>query len=260
MLTSDLNVVMLLFQPSVVARGIEKKLLEMNNKVESIIGDFSKIDTCMDDTDLFILNLPNKIADDTKEIQVLVSICDTINSKKKRMIVVGERELWEELGKIYTGVCKFVWVYRPVGMDELFDAIIKVMTASPKRELKPRILIVDDDPSYAKIVREWIKEYARVDIVTAGMQAITFLLKVPEEDKVDLILLDYEMPVVDGPQVFQMLKQDPQTAKIPVIFLTGVGTREGVSRVMSLKPDGYILKTTSKENLLGVIDNKLGIL
>ena len=89
------------------------------------------------------------------------------------------------------------------------------------------------------------------------MQAISFLLKVPEKEKVNLILLDYEMPIVDGPQVLQMLRQEPATANIPVVFLTGVGTREGVSRVMELKPDGYILKSTTRDDLLAFLDSKL---
>lgn len=85
------------------------------------------------------------------------------------------------------------------------------------------------------------------------MQAITFLLK----KKVDLILLDYEMPVVDGPQVLQMLRQEDATKDIPVIFLTGNGTKEAVSRVMALKPSGYILKSTTRENLLNLLKAKL---
>ncbi len=120
-----------------------------------------------------------------------------------------------------------------------------------------RILIVDDDPAYAKIVREWIRDKYKVDIVTAGMQAISFLLKLPENDQVDLILLDYEMPVVDGPQVLQMLRQEPGTASIPVIFLTGNGTKEAVTRVMGLKPDGYLLKSTQKNDLLKFLKDRL---
>ena len=54
------------------------------------------------------------------------------------------------------------------------------------------------------------------------------------------------MPLVDGPQVFQMLRQEPETSHIPVVFLTGVGTTEEVKRVMALKPAGYILKSTTK--------------
>jgi DNA-binding NarL/FixJ family response regulator len=53
-----------------------------------------------------------------------------------------------------------------------------------------------------------------------------------------------------------MLRQDPATMHIPVIFLTGIGTKEAVSRVMALKPDGYILKSTTRADILGYIGSK----
>ena len=112
---------------------------------------------------------------------------------------------------------------------------------------------MDDDPSYAGMVRTWIKDIYKTTVVTAGMQAITFLLK----NHVDLILLDYEMPVVDGPQVLQMLRSEPATADIPVVFLTGVSTKEEIMRVLALKPDGYILKTTPRDDILVYLQKKL---
>ena len=120
-----------------------------------------------------------------------------------------------------------------------------------KKQVQKSILIVDDDPAYAKMVREWIKDTYKISIVTAGMQAIKFLVK----NKVDLILLDYEMPVVDGPQILEMLKSEPDTADIPVVFLTGIGTRESIERVKALKPSGYILKTTTRDELLEYIND-----
>ena len=62
----------------------------------------------------------------------------------------------------------------------------------------------------------------------------------------------------DGPQVLQMLREVPETAAIPVIFLTGVGTKEAVQRVMALKPDGYVLKTTTRDDLLKYLKGKIG--
>ncbi len=255
-MVTNLNIVMLAFQPSVVARGLEKKLLQLGNKVQLIIGDISKIDECIDGTDLFILNLPTKITEDTYEMNTLEMIGDTISSKGKSMILVGEKELRSQLNRAYKDIDQFVWAFRPVEMEELAKAIEEAMRFRAKPESGNRILIVDDDPDYARMVRGWIRDSYRVDIVTAGMQAITFLLKVPEDEQVDLILLDYEMPVVDGPQVLQMLRQEPATANIPVVFLTGIGTRESVARVMSLKPEGYILKSTTREDLLAFLDGK----
>ena len=83
-------------------------------------------------------------------------------------------------------------------------------------------------------------------MVTSGLQAIKWLGK----NKADLILLDYEMPVTNGPQVLEMLRSDEETRSIPVIFLTGRGDKESVMSVLALKPDGYLLKNIDKDELL----------
>ncbi len=72
-------------------------------------------------------------------------------------------------------------------------------------------------------------------------------------NKADLILLDYEMPVTSGPQVLEMLRNDEDTKDIPVIFLTGKDDRESVMSVLSLKPEGYILKTSGKEEIVNTV-------
>ena len=70
------------------------------------------------------------------------------------------------------------------------------------------------------------------------------------DNKPDLILLDYEMPVTSGPQVLEMIRSETKTDTIPVIFLTGKGDRESVMKVLALKPDGYLLKSMEKAALL----------
>ena len=114
-------------------------------------------------------------------------------------------------------------------------------------------MIVDDDPSYAKMVKEWLKDTYKVHVVTNGLQVLTFL----EKNPIDLILLDYEMPEINGPQVLQILRQEPTTRLIPVIFLTGVDSKENVMKVMDMKPNGYILKSTTKEQLLDYLKEKI---
>ena len=118
---------------------------------------------------------------------------------------------------------------------------------------KSRILIIDDDPSFARMLREWIKDIYKVDVITDGTRATTFLGKVPADNRVDLILLDYEMPVCDGPEVFGLIRQEPSFADIPIVFLTGNGSEEAVAKVMELKPDGYVIKSGSRESLLEYI-------
>ena len=83
-------------------------------------------------------------------------------------------------------------------------------------------------------------------MVNSGLQAIKWLGK----NRVDLILLDHEMPVTSGPQVLEMLRSDEETKSIPVMFLTGKGDKDSVMSVVSLKPEGYFLKNIQKDELL----------
>ena len=174
--------------------------------------------------------------------------------------MLGEKQHHEDLQSLLPGIKGAVWVDRPIDPEDLSDIIEKTKAQDQEKQSEDkqkRILIVDDDPSYAKMVREWIRDQYRVDIVTAGGPAINFLKKRKGEEQVDLILLDYEMPILDGPKVLEMLRNEPEIKDIPVLFLTGIGTKDAVERVMTLKPDGYILKSTTREDLLGYLDKKL---
>ena len=61
------------------------------------------------------------------------------------------------------------------------------------------------------------------------------------------------MPVTPGPKVLEMIRSESSTSQTPVIFLTGKDDKESVTKVLSLKPQGYILKSVGKEKLLAQI-------
>ena len=87
-------------------------------------------------------------------------------------------------------------------------------------------------------------------IVTSGAQALMYIA----DNIPDLILLDYDMPVTSGPQLLEMIRHETKVEGIPVIFLTGQGTRESVLNVLALKPDGYLLKSMEQGRLEAAID------
>lgn len=248
------RLVLVVMQYSVVVKGIERKLSDAGYKASILSENFEQIMDLAGTTDLFILYLPSDIVDKGDKLTVLSFICDKVNKSGRNMIIIGEEKDHDDLFNKVPVIGDYAWLDRPIEMESLRPAIENAVSGIGAESEKKRILIVDDDPSYAKMVKEWIKDKYQTDIVTAGMQAITFLLK----NKVNLILLDYEMPVVDGPQVLQMLRQDDATKDIPVVFLTGVGSKDSVQRVMALKPTGYILKSTTRENLLDYLKSKLG--
>ena len=255
--TKEKKVVIVMCNYSVVVKGIERKLKEIGCKVSIITQEkdnLPKFDK-EKETALFIFYLPNNIMEDVIKFNWLEHVYGKIHDLECEceVIVIGDKSERDDLtGRVF-GMLHVGWLDRPVKMEELELAVTEGIFPEVEGNTKKHILIVDDDPSYAKMVREWIKDSYQVSIVTAGIQAITFLAK----KSVDMILLDYEMPVVDGPQVFQMLRQEPSTQGIPVVFLTGVGGKEQVERVLKLKPNGYILKSTTKKKLLSYLKEKL---
>ena len=115
------------------------------------------------------------------------------------------------------------------------------------RAAEPKhILVIDDDPVMLRTVKHYLEEDYNVATAPSGKIAMKFL----EQRKTDIILLDYEMPVCNGPQMLEMLRADPEMNSIPVFFLTGKGDRASIEKVLALKPQGYLLKTLPKEKIL----------
>ncbi len=249
----NFNVALVLFQYSVIVKGFEKKLKEMGYGVEVLSEDFDRIEGLANRSGAFVFYLPVNIAKSKLQLEQLHRMLNTVSAQNRGVILIGEANEQDEIIRNLPETINCSWFSRPVDMETFSKSIREILEHPEASSNRKRILIVDDDPSYESLVREWIKGSYKTDIVTAGMQAITFLLK----NHVDLILLDHDMPICDGPQVLQMLRQDDTTKDIPVVFLTGNGTKEAVSRVMALKPAGYILKSTSKIELIAYLQSKL---
>lgn len=139
---------------------------------------------------------------------------------------------------------------RPFNIRNVSGDILALFPSGQIQKEENKILLVDDDVMFLQTMQNWLRDSYKVSATKSGMQAITFLAS----NKPDLILLDYDMPVTSGPQVLEMIRSEPDTANIPVIFLTGRNDRESVMKVMSLKPNGYLLKSQSKENIIASVD------
>ena len=120
-----------------------------------------------------------------------------------------------------------------------------------KIEAKKKILIVDDDPAMTRMIKNLLSEKYNVFMAGSGMNAITFLAR----NMVDLILLDYEMPVISGAKVLEMIRSEAATSMIPVMFLTGKSDKQTVMEVLALKPVKYLLKSMPPMEWMKEIDS-----
>jgi two-component system alkaline phosphatase synthesis response regulator PhoP len=105
--------------------------------------------------------------------------------------------------------------------------------------IQPRVLVVDDEPDFVRFIEEVLKaENFTVISVGDGLKA----LQMAADSRPDLILLDWNLPGKDGPQVCQALKTDPQTRNIPVVMLTVRRRETDVVVGLEIGADDFISK------------------
>jgi CheY-like chemotaxis protein len=116
----------------------------------------------------------------------------------------------------------------------------------PERQLN-KICYVEDDEDIQRIVRVSLERVGKmtVEIVTDPLQAISVI----NAFKPDLVMLDWMMPGMDGPTLFKKMKEDPQTAGLPVVFITAKAQSRDMAELMALGAAGTISKPFSPKDL-----------
>ncbi len=191
----------------------------------------------------YYLESGERIADEVTRF-----LCDKLMDieNDRQLILIGDAEDARIATDNLPGEYLYKVFHRPLDNESYIQTVTEVFGKIKEGEFKKRILVVDDDATYLSLIREWLRDEYKVSMANSGLQAIKWLAG----NKVDLILLDHEMPVTTGPQVLSMLRADEETKSIPVIFLTGKGDKESVMQVVALKPEGYFLKNVTKNELL----------
>jgi CheY-like chemotaxis protein len=103
-----------------------------------------------------------------------------------------------------------------------------------------KVLIVDDEPDIRRIARLGLSRVGGMEVVEAANGADGLVRA--REDRPDAILLDVMMPGLDGPSTLARLREDPQTASVPVVFLTAKAIAAEVDRLKSLGAAGVLTK------------------
>jgi len=113
------------------------------------------------------------------------------------------------------------------------------MAEEKAKKMVPRILIVDDVEANRFVLRDIITEMGYFPILTEnGFQA----LRMVEHVKPQLIILDIAMPEMDGYEVCQKLKEDPESREIPVVFISAFDDAEDIVKGFALGGEDYITK------------------
>jgi CheY-like chemotaxis protein len=117
------------------------------------------------------------------------------------------------------------------------------------------LLLVEDDPDIQLVARAALRRGGfAVTVAASGPDAIDRVRTAP----FDVILLDWMMPGMDGPEVCRRLKSDEATAGIPIIFLTARSQQREIDRGLALGAAGYIVKPFDALTLGAQVRDLLG--
>ena len=220
--------------------------------------------------DLFVYCLYNESSDDYAKMNEMRRHLEKAGCG---LAIIGSKEECEEFQE-KTNLLAVLILAKPLTYDvirgniyaymldrdrkkELLAQSMAAVSAGPAAVPEParrkHVLVIDDDPLMLKLIKEYLHD--KYDVATAvnGKIAYKFL----ETKTTDMVLLDYEMPGESGPEVFMNLRTRHELDNVPIVFLTGVSDTERVKEVLSLGPQGYLLKPIDKEKLLTTVNGIL---
>lgn len=122
-------------------------------------------------------------------------------------------------------------------------------------EPQPLILAVDDEPNNLILLQRMLKRYFEVITASNGSMALTTL----NEVKVDVLLLDVMMPGMSGLDVLREIRQNPETADLPVILISAMAEARDVAHGLELGANDYITKPIDPEVTLARIQTQLAL-
>ena len=133
--------------------------------------------------------------------------------------------------------------------------------AYPQTAVEPiEVLLVDDDAGDVQLTREAFEEHKlrnRLTVITDGADALAYLRRdaqaYPDAVRPDLILLDLNLPRVDGRTVLAEIKEDHDLRQIPVVILTTSQADEDVAHSYRLHANAYVTKPVDFDRFIAVV-------
>jgi two-component system chemotaxis response regulator CheY len=119
----------------------------------------------------------------------------------------------------------------------------------------PSILVVEDSPTMRQLITFAMKRIANAKVIEAtdGVDA----LKKLSSERVDLILADINMPVMDGLKLVSLVKNNQSYKDIPVIIITTEGAKEDKEKAMAIGANAYLPKPIQTQELIKLVNTFL---
>lgn len=239
------NILVVMEKNSFLAMSITEQLKELKYNTVLVGLDMQQISKLKDNFEAVLLYMES----DVKE-------------KLQELVFLRDKAVEEDIPMFYMGddVPSLKDIIPEHMLQEVFERPVDVKLSARKidefikkygKHVKKKILVVDDSGAMLRNVKGWLEDKYQVILANSGAMAIKYLAT----NRPDLVLLDYEMPVVDGSQVLEMIRTETEFCDVPVIFLTSKNDKASIMKVMELKPEGYLLKNMEPQQIVQQVND-----
>jgi DNA-binding response OmpR family regulator len=153
------------------------------------------------------------------------------------------------------------YLVKPVVPEELISRI-RVLIAGVELSGRERILVVDDSPAVRHLItdtlrRQGFEVHAAEDGAAGLERAIELMQAEDPAQRVQLVITDYDMPVMNGFEFVHALKQRPQTREVPVMMLTARESRRDQAQMRAVGLTAYLVKPFSMDKCVAMVERIL---
>jgi diguanylate cyclase (GGDEF)-like protein len=144
------------------------------------------------------------------------------------------------------------FLVKPVSAERVWDVVTQLLQRN--HSLRANILVVDDDPIFLAALRPMLEPWG---IRMAGLDNPLRFWEVLRSQTPDLLILDIDMPDINGLELCQAVRTDPDWQGLPILFLTARCDQQTIQQVFAIGADDYVSKPVVAVELLTRITNRL---
>lgn len=241
------NILVVTETKSYIVLSIEEQLKKNGYQMMQVRADIEEISAVKETIDAILLYADEEMEGNQSS---LIFLRDKAIEEDIPFFILGDGDNISDIRNSIPAHIVQKEFQRPIDVKDVVTEVDEYIQHYGKHN-KKKVLVVDDSGAVLRNVKGWLEDRYQVILANSGAMAIKYLTL----NKPDLVLLDYEMPVVNGKQVLEMIRTEVEFSDVPVIFLTSKNDRESITQVMALRPDGYLLKTMKPEDIVKAIDD-----
>ena len=247
MINPETKLLMLGSYENYLARSVRNAFIDHGIGAKFIKATVDNLETLTESTiQAFIVFADEVLSQDMK---FLVYLKDMAIEQELKVFIIGYPDEVDAIAAVIPEHLTEKKFIRPINANKVVDEISAFINDNSV-DNKKKILVVDDSITDLRSIRTILSDKYQVIIAGSGASAIMYL----SQEHPDLVLLDYEMPIVNGKQVLEMIRGEVAYSSTPVIFLTAKGDKKSVLDVVNLHPDGYLLKSMDMKMIKSSID------